>query len=123
MDKTICIDCLNYEDLTPQIQMRGIDRTCNFCNTERKTLLFSEILEIVEEGIRFEWDNPENGMPRDGGEWLDSFNPVKDSYDLLSDEFALYESPIFDFLSNGLCDYQWCDTDLNLRTRFTHTII
>ena len=103
----ICSECIEENFLKKHIDSEGELGKCSFCGNIKTVFCFNALLDIIEEGLRSEYDQPENGLGYVDGEWVDSSAPVKASYDLLSD-LGLGGSRAFQDIHYHFSDLQWC---------------
>jgi HEPN superfamily RES-like protein/RES domain-containing protein len=112
MCKQICGNCIEEEYLESYINDNGKLGVCSYCDgNESKIIPLDIIVEIIVDGIRFEYDQPENGLGWIDGEWVDATNPVMDSFDILSDEIRIGGSKAFSDILSYIDDLQWCEKD------------
>jgi hypothetical protein len=105
MEKLICAECLKHKTLFEQIDEDN--GTCSYCNKDTSVVSLEETIEELRAIITSHYDNPENGLAWIEHDWVTGAHKVKNSYDILVEEFDLYCSPAFDDILSPLLDDQW----------------
>jgi len=106
----ICLDCIGEEYLKYYIKKNGILNHCSYCKKQKKVIEFNEIIDMIERGLLFLYDDPVNGLGWEDGEYVEGASSVQDSYDLLSEYFNVKEE-VFKDLNNYFSDHLWCKKD------------
>ena len=110
-DMNICASCIQEDFISKYIEENGNKSECGFCCKKRKVMKFAEVVELIQDGIEYIYDDPVNGLGWIDGNWVEGTSSVIDTYDLLVDEFGIGGSPAFDALLNSLPMNQWCKKD------------
>ncbi len=111
MEKSICNKCIKEDFLAEYIIRNGKKGNCTYCSNSNSVMNLDTIVEIILDGIRSEYDIPENGLGWMDGEWVEGAHHVQDSYSLLSDELGLDESEALQDISDELFEFQWYPKD------------
>jgi len=106
----ICLDCIGEEYLKYYIKKNGLLDYCSYCKKLKKVIEFKEILDIIESGLLFLYDDPVNGLGWEDGEYVEGTSRIQDSYDLLGEYFDVNEE-VFKDINNYLSDHLWCKKD------------
>ena len=108
MEDAICFACIKDKHLRSYARQHKEHGDCKYCRREKQVCPLGQLIDFVEESIRTQYDNPENGLGFIDGEWVDSGHPVLESWDLLYDELELGDEKFIDDLYAALDQYQWC---------------
>jgi hypothetical protein len=108
--KYICLNCIGEEYLKSYIKKNGILHNCDYCKTKKKVIEFNEIIEVIEEGFLYLYDDPVNGLGWENGEYIEGTSRVQYSYDLLSEYFDVNET-VFNDINSCFSDQLWCKKD------------
>jgi len=106
--KYICGNCIDEEYLQKYINEYGYIARCAYCGKKKRVRLFDEILDLINEGVYFVFDNPLNGLGYIDGEYVKGNGPIYDSEDMLS-EIGLGDSKAFNDILLSLPDDEWCN--------------
>jgi hypothetical protein len=106
----ICHNCIGEEYLKSYIKKNGIQHECSYCKKNKKAVEFEKIIDIIEDGFLYLYDDPINGLGWEDGEYVEGTSAVLDSYDLLSEYFDVNENVLHD-LNDCFPDHQWCKKD------------
>ncbi len=110
-EENICDSCIQEDFISKYIQETGNNGECSFCKKKRIVMEIDEVVELIQDGIEYIYDDPANGLGWIDGEWVEGTNTVKDTYDLLGDEFGMGGSPAFSVLLDSLPMNQWYKKD------------
>lgn len=111
-NKMVCYHCFEDYAIKNFIKENADKRFCDYCNSRSNYKISISIYEVVKfivEGIRFEWDIPENCMgwcSQEGG-WI---GETIDKYDLIHDELNLgVENPeLLRDITDLILNFEWC---------------
>lgn len=107
--KYICGSCIDEEYLNDYVEQFGEINKCYYCNTIKKVCQLETIIEIIEEGIEFIYDDPVNGLGFIDGEYVKgSVEFYDDTFDLLTDALGLGGSKAFQDIIHSLPQNSWC---------------
>ncbi|MCL2442470.1 MAG: HEPN-associated N-terminal domain-containing protein [Treponema sp.] len=108
--KNICSNCIGEEYLSSYIRKNGILDECSYCGKRKKVLGFREIIDMIEDGLLYLYDDPVNGLGWENGEYVEGTSKVQDSYDLFEEYFDGGKKSFIDLIS-CFSDRLWCKKD------------
>lgn len=115
IDKHVCDECFEDYAIKKYIQKNAASETCDYCDKDSAGKVIAaplyEVVGFILEGIRYEWDIPENGVgwcSQDDG-WDESIT-ITDTYDLVADELELgiKQDELFEDMIQSISIGQWC---------------
>ncbi len=63
LDKYVCLNCINDSALKRQVRKKASHTVCDYCHHHSKVpdaIEISDLLEIIIEGIEYEWERANN---------------------------------------------------------------
>jgi len=109
-DKYVCADCVDDEALKAFIRREACCWRCNYCGNRRRSVEVDDLMDLIMDGIKTEWDDPANEMgwdSREGG-WL---GVTVDKYDLVSDLEITEKEDLYDDRVGAITNFEWCERD------------
>lgn len=115
-NKCICDKCVGNYYLKSFIQTRGNEMICDYCEEKGVSVCLEDLMELIIEGIRQEYEDANGCMGYDGGEGGFQGAETMDSYDLifdeLYDEFSFENDDIYQDVWSLINDsITWCQKD------------
>jgi len=111
VDKVVCSVCINEEALADAIRAHSGKLACDYCElipvSPQATAPVELVLELIVDGLRREYEDPNESMAWDGG-WVGS---VADTWDLLWDFEVTEREDVHDDLHAAIAQAQWCQRD------------
>ena len=112
-NKFACPACFQDKDIRVFIQEIATEKECSYCDSlatdEPIAADMNEIMELIMDGIRLEWGDPnDEGMPWDSGEggWLGS---VFDTDEILEKiGFRTMDEKVYSDICGAIRNNQWC---------------
>jgi hypothetical protein len=106
----ICSNCIGEEYLKKYIRKNGIKNYCSYCSMKKEVIEFEKIIDIINDGLLYLYDDPVNGLGWENGEYIEGTSPIRNSYDLLGEYFDVDEK-VFQNLNSFFSDNLWCKKD------------
>jgi len=111
-DETVCSNCVETQSLKDYIVKHGSTCECSYCKETTTCIDVEDLMGVIMDGVRFEYEKAVNSMGREDGEYIGS--KTWDTYDLICDELCdeldVNEGLLADIL-NKVHDETWCKTD------------
>jgi hypothetical protein len=108
--KLICSNCIVEDYIRKYIRENGKVDYCSYCKVKKKVIEFEKVVEIIEDGFSYIYDDPANGLGFIDGKYIEGTSELRDTFDLLIEYFDS-EEKIFEDLVCCLPDHQWCKKD------------
>ncbi|MEE4209409.1 MAG: HEPN-associated N-terminal domain-containing protein [Parvularcula sp.] len=122
VDGSICSDCVEDDALKKWIGEHLCDNECRFCENKSDRPIaasFEDFVGIVLNGIRFDYNDPDDEgimyVSREGGYQA----PTYDSWDIMA-EYDIGSEAVEDELVNVFIDKMWVQRDFYYGTRGDH---
>lgn len=113
MCKNICSKHIKDYAIEGYIKEEGYIGTCYYCGDfiGRKVVDFEELIEFMEKGIGYHYEDAANSMGYDSSEG-GYLGTTHDTYDLLRDVLEVeIDNNVFDDVLSALPDNAWCAVD------------
>lgn len=108
---TICSRCVVDPALVAAVRDHGGDDPCDYCEESpiapEASAPFEVVLELVVDGLKFEYEDPVEQMAWDEG----YVGTVYDTCDLLYDLGVTERTDVHDALHDAIVTAQWCQRD------------
>lgn len=114
--KFVCEDHFEEEVLKSLIRRSAQYMSCTYCGTQSLAAIavpVDFVLGVIVEAIRYAYEPAEGALPYDSSEGGYQYDAVCDTYDILTEEFALGIEPreLAGDLLNAIHGGDWCPRD------------
>lgn len=116
-DKYVCSDCIGSDYAVKEfIDQNATHEECNYCRKSFDNpiaLDIEQLMYFLMEGIMFEYDEVENCVGRNDGEWDPNIDRI-DGYDLIMDDYlnlGIDNEELLEDLRESISDKQYCPRD------------
>lgn len=104
-DTFVCEGCVHDEALKAVVAENAASDICSFCGESRPSAEMDVLMEAIIDGLRYEYDDPNNELGWVDGEWVGT---TIDKYDLISDLEIAEDGKLRDAIIDAVNNFEWC---------------
>lgn len=112
-DKAVCAKCFVDEAIQEFVRDSATEKKCSYCGRRSKKPIatpMNDVLDLISEGLHYEYADPIEENARDDGEWV--IEP-RDTSDVLAGIDPITENmDVFDEIVSAFGDAAWVDNPL-----------
>lgn len=121
IDKYVCFNCVGNYGLKQSIREKATENHCDYCGisgSDPIAVSLEKLIDLIMDGVCFEWDEAVNFVPWDGREGGYQW-PVTDLEDIIywhyGSEVDINNGELWEDIRSCLGDADWAETDFEHR--------
>jgi len=111
-EKFVCDDCIGNDYIKNYIKEYASHKFCSYCDRNEDiniSVHLEEVLEIIMDGIKAEYDDPRNCMGFEGGWQGAKTYDTFDLMDIYGYELGIEDDKLREDIIDSMIDDEWCE--------------